>query len=166
MLYEPRDITVEMDPVCHFTDTEFIQQRVKNVNASENHLILENGDRVDYDVLALNVGSRTRDGFSTPGVDEFALTTRPINELLGKIERKEKALKDNDIIPTVVVCGAGCAGVELSFGFKARWEKVFGQEIQVHLVTSHDTVLPHEKDVARYEIERKLKEKNIKVYAG
>lgn len=155
-----------MEPVCKFTDTEFIQKRVQKIAANDNKLILDDGEEVPYDVLALNVGSRTRHGYTTPGVDEYALTTRPINELLGKIEKKEQWLKDNNITPSVVVCGAGCAGVELSFGFKARWEKLWGQEIQVQLVTGRGEVLPHEAEVGRKEIIRKLKEKNITVHAG
>ena len=86
---------------------------------------------------------------------------------MGKIEKKEQELLESQTIPEVVVCGAGCAGVELSFGFKARWEKVFKQDhIKVSLITNHDKILPHEKDSARAEIERKLREKGITVHSG
>ena len=60
---------------------------------------------------------------------EHSLTTRPINELLPKIQRKEQELLSSGIVPSVVVCGAGAAGVELAFAFKHRWQKVFGAEI-------------------------------------
>ena len=70
-------------------------------------------------------------------MEEFGLTTRPINELLPKIQAKEKQLVDSGTTPSVVVCGAGCAGVELAFGFKNRWQKVFKQDhIETHIVTS------------------------------
>jgi hypothetical protein len=39
------------------------------------------------------------------------------------------------VIPNVVVCGGGAAGLELSFGFKARWSKLFNQDINVTLIT-------------------------------
>ena len=87
--------------------------------------MLEDGSTVDYDVLALNLGSRTRGADETPGVWEHSLTTRPINELLNKIKAKEEYLIVNKIVPTVVVCGAGAAGVELSFAFKKRWSDLF-----------------------------------------
>jgi NADH dehydrogenase FAD-containing subunit len=45
---------------------------------------------------------------------------------LPKIEKKENDLKALGIVPRVVICGAGAAGVELSFAFKARWSKFFG----------------------------------------
>jgi NADH dehydrogenase FAD-containing subunit len=41
----------------------------------------------------------------------------------------------NKIIPKVVVCGGGAAGVELSFAFKNRWSKAFGQDIDVTILS-------------------------------
>ena len=93
---------------------------------AENRLELEDGSSVEYDVLALNVGSKTRGANNIPGVWEHSLTTRPINHLLPKIAAKESALKEAGIIPRVVICGAGAAGTELAFGFKKRWSDVFG----------------------------------------
>ena len=77
-------------------------------------------------MLAINVGSKTKDTLNCKGVWEHGLTTRPINDLLPKIEKKEQELKEKGIVPTVVICGAGAAGTELSLAFKARWSKFFG----------------------------------------
>ena len=110
-----------MPPLAAWCRAEFIQKRVKKVAANDNKVILEDGTEVPYDILALNVGSRTRGGEAIKGVWEHSLTTRPINELLKKIEDKEKDLVEKKIVPVVAVCGAGAAGTELSFAFKKRW---------------------------------------------
>jgi NADH dehydrogenase FAD-containing subunit len=60
---------------------------------------------------------------------------------LGKIEKRENELLASNSIPRVVICGAGAAGTELAFGFKARWSKVFKQDIKVSLVGSSSTIL-------------------------
>jgi hypothetical protein len=52
-------------------------------------LVFEDGTDASYDALGVNVGSRTRGANDVKGVNDYSLTTRPINELLGKIERKE-----------------------------------------------------------------------------
>jgi len=39
---------------------------------------LEEGDEVPYDVVSVDIGSRTL-GTDAPGVQEYAITTRPIN---------------------------------------------------------------------------------------
>ena len=93
--------------------------------ANENKILLENGVTISYDVLVVNVGSRTQGSYSIPGVWENSLTTRPINDMLGKITKKENELIASGVIPDVVVCGGGAAGTELAFGFKARWSKLF-----------------------------------------
>jgi NADH dehydrogenase FAD-containing subunit len=82
----------------------------------------------------VNVGSRTRGANDIPGVWDYSLTTRPINELLGKIQRKEQDLLSKKITPELTVCGAGAAGIELTFGFKARWDKVFNKDIKTRLI--------------------------------
>ena len=68
--------------------------------------------------MGLNVGSRTRGTRDDKGVEKHSLTNRPINDLLGKIERKEEQLIKDKITPVLAVCGAGAAGIELSFAFK------------------------------------------------
>jgi NADH dehydrogenase FAD-containing subunit len=133
------------------------------VRGNENKLVFEDDSELEYDVLALNVGSKTRGAMTVPGVWDHALTTRPINDLLGKIQRKEDDLKQKGVIPRVVVCGGGAAGVELAFAFKARWSREFGQEIEVTLIADSDDVLGSECKAVKDEVRRKLKEKNIKL---
>ncbi len=54
-----------------------------------------------------------------PGVNEYAIATRPISELVSKIERFELEHEKFDHVPHVIVVGAGAAGVELAFAFKS-----------------------------------------------
>ncbi len=118
-----------MAPLATWCGAAYIENRVKRVHANENRIELEDGRSVDYDILALNVGSKTRGAIDTSGVWEHSLTTRPINELIPKIMTKELELQATGVIPSVVVCGAGAAGTELAFAFKSRWSKFFNTEI-------------------------------------
>ena len=133
-----------LEPLARWCNADFVQKRVKQVKASQNKLIFEDDTELEYDVLSLNVGSKTRGSMNVPGVWENALTTRPINDLLGKIQRKEDELKERGIIPRVVVCGGGAAGVELSFAFKARWSREFGKDIDLTIISHADDILPSE----------------------
>ena len=131
------------------------------IEGNKNIIHLENGESLPYDVLAVNVGSRTMGADKIPGVWEHGLTTRPINDLLPKITKKENELKEAGIVPSVIICGAGAAGTELAFAFKARWAKFFGEEIKVTLVGTSDKPVPEQVEVTRAQIIRKLAEKNI-----
>lgn len=162
-IYDPKEIQVELKPVAEWCKATFIEKRVVKIMADDNKIECDDGEVVEYDVLAINVGSKTKKTFDTPGVLEYSLTTRPINDLLGKIEKREQELLDNNITPKLVVCGAGCAGVELSFGFKNRWKGVFGKDIETTLLSNHDHVLPGEKPHLRKRMEEKLAKQNITV---
>lgn len=56
------------------------------------------------------------------GVDQYAITTRPISKLLEKIEAMEilvEGKKDkDDKSRDVIVVGSGAAGLELAWAFK------------------------------------------------
>lgn len=106
-IYKPKQIQVELKPLAKWCKADFIEKRVEKIIGDENKIELDDGEIVEYDVLAINVGSKTRNTFTTPGVLEHSLTTRPINDLLGKIERKEQELLDKNITPKLVVCGGG-----------------------------------------------------------
>jgi NADH dehydrogenase FAD-containing subunit len=162
-LYKDEDIQVQLEPLAKWCSAEYVEKRVAKIVGNENKLILEDGSELPYDVLAVNVGSRTRGANQTKGVWDFSLTTRPINELLPKIGRKEEELKAKGIIPEVVVCGAGAAGVELAFAFKTRWSSFFGQEIKVTIASAEPNVLNYNHPTMISEVTRKLKEKNINI---
>lgn len=107
-----------MKPLALWCRADYIEKRVAYFRGKENKIYLEDKSSLDYDILAVNVGSRTRGASHTTGVWEHSLTTRPINDLLGKIERKEQWLIQNKVTPEVIVCGSGAAGIEMAFGFK------------------------------------------------
>ncbi len=119
------------------------------IDADNNKVIFEDQSDLKYDALGLNVGSRTRGALEVPGVEKYSLTTRPINDLLGKIKMKEAKLIRDKITPTVAVCGAGAAGIELSFAFKNRWSKLFKQDIKTTLICSEADIMLHESKAAR-----------------
>jgi len=88
-LYTDDDIKIHLEPLAIWCAADYIEHRVAYIKADENRVYLENGETVDYDVLAVNVGSKTRDTLDVKGVWENGLTTRPINDLLPKIVNKE-----------------------------------------------------------------------------
>lgn len=131
------------------------------IDADNNKLVLDDKSEVNYDALAVNVGSRTRGSRDVKGVEKHSLTTRPINDLLGKIERREEQLIKDKVTPVVAVCGAGAAGIELSFAFKKRWSKLFKQDIQTTLICSEPDIMLHESKAARDMTKAKLQEHGI-----
>lgn len=84
-LYTDDQIQIYLKPLAAWCNADYIEQRVKMIKGDENRIHFENKEYMEYDFLGVNVGSRTRGANETQGVWEHSLTTRPINDLLGKI---------------------------------------------------------------------------------
>mmetsp|Transcript_38648 Transcript_38648/g.27990 ORF Transcript_38648/g.27990 Transcript_38648/m.27990 type:complete len:178 (-) Transcript_38648:958-1491(-) len=117
-LYSDTDLQVDLEPLAKWCRADYVEKRVAKVVGNENKIVMEDGSELGYDVLVLNVGSKTRGAKEVQGVWEHSLTTRPINDLLPKILKKEQEFVSAGKIPDVAVCGAGAAGTELAFAFK------------------------------------------------
>ena len=80
---------IALEPLARWCGADYVEKRVEKIVANENKIYLNDGTFLDYDVLALNLGSKTKGttGVNTiEGVWEHSLTTRPINDLLPKIK--------------------------------------------------------------------------------
>jgi len=65
-LYTDNDITIHLKPLAKWCNAEYVEKRVTKIIGNENRIALEDGSKIDYDLLVVNVGSRTRG--STNGV--------------------------------------------------------------------------------------------------
>ncbi len=124
----------------------------------------EDRPEIDYDVLSINVGSTTR-GAEIPGAREHAMMTRPIGELLAKIETFEAAHPKFERAPRVVVVGGGAAGVELAFAFLARFKKRYG-DCHVALIGSNPEPLENRGSWTSRLVRKALGEKGIQQHFG
>ena len=88
-LYSEDDLIIPLQPLAAWCEADFVLERVDKIKGKENKIYLESGRAIDYDVLVVNVGSKTKDTENVKGVWEHALTTRPINDMLSKIKNKE-----------------------------------------------------------------------------
>lgn len=92
-LYKDEDIMVQCPPLGEWCKANFIEKRVQSIKGNENTLHFEDGSKLEYDILAVNVGSKTFEG-GVKGIWEHAMTTRPINQLLPKVAKKEVEMKE------------------------------------------------------------------------
>ncbi len=123
---------------------EYINKSVVKIEGDKNLIHMDDGSSMEYDVAVVNVGSRTTGTFNVKGVKEHALKTRPINDLLPRINAREMELKTRGETPKVAVCGAGAAGAELAFAFKKRWDDMFDADVNVTLLSDESTIMARE----------------------
>ena len=119
---------IQLKPLAKWAGIRYIQASVTDIDVTNNTIHTNDPDfpTVSYTVTSLDIGSRTRDAITTPGVSDFAIPTRPISLLVKRIAAAEESMQAANSVPqSVVIVGGGAAGIELSLAMRARWSKAF-----------------------------------------
>ncbi|KAL7549324.1 hypothetical protein ACHAWF_012595 [Thalassiosira exigua] len=119
---------------------------------------------IPFDVVSIDIGSTTRDFSSIPGAREHTISTRPISDLVRRIQKEDEVLREKlkqwalrwqlyettlSICQTfskgelpdgakVVVVGGGAAGIELSLALRSRWNSLLDSKLSVTLFAAGD----------------------------
>ena len=161
--YNEEQITIDLRVLSIATNTNLIETPVKNINPDKNEILLEDNKKIPYDFMSFNIGSRTSGTYSLEGVFENTLPTRPINNLLARIEEKEKTLMELGRPVSLVVCGAGIAGVELALNFKTRWDTLFQTDTQVTIINNQESIISNNTESMRIMLTRIVERRNITI---
>jgi pyridine nucleotide-disulfide oxidoreductase family protein len=164
--YQTNDLTIDVQNLCNLSNTQFIDDKAVRILASENKILLSSGNTISYDILSIDIGSRTKGTYSIPGVESFALKTRPLPLFYSQIESTESRFVSESKVPTVVIVGGGVAGIELSFCLYHRWSKLFNQPIRITLLDAAEQIIPNQSEYLRTAINRELSRVNIEVVSS
>lgn len=190
-LYTKEETEIDLVSLAHWAGIKFIRGEVisidpelqqisfqgtdatniNNDNDNKNISGQENSNIIPYDVLSVDIGSKSR-GVTIPGVKEYSIPTRPISSLLVKIEKQDDIIKDMNMIRLVVI-GGGLAGIELALTLRGRWKSILQQDyddngnnhklLEVVILNSGKVLLQDESNWCRSALEEILKERNIHV---
>lgn len=169
-LYDQQDTKIKLGPLAQYADVTFKQRSVVDITLEPaKSVTLDDGEVVEFDVASFDIGSTTRGIEDVPGVKAHAIPTRPISDLVKRIELAERALgKDHAGALKVVVIGAGAAGIELAFAMRARWGKFFSgvASLDVTLCDSGAELLGHESEESRAATTESLGKRGVAVLHG
>jgi NADH dehydrogenase FAD-containing subunit len=110
--------------ICENTinEIEFFN-KILNTNEFKN-IELKDEDKiikVPFDILCIDIGSKTRSNNLVKGVKEYAISTRPISKFEFEIRNFEKNYK-SDNTPDVIIIGGGAAGIEIALTLQERFK--------------------------------------------
>ncbi|WP_254768106.1 NAD(P)/FAD-dependent oxidoreductase [Salinilacihabitans rarus] len=135
------DITI---PVHDIADpaTRFIQDRVVDLDVDERVVELEDGEDVEYDYVLVALGSQTA-YYGIPGLEEYSLTLKSLDDALEIHEAIEAASRDatRGEPAQVVVGGAGLSGIQTA-GEVAEFRDAHRAPIEIHLVEALEEIFP------------------------
>ena len=164
-LYTQAQTKINLEPLANYAGVTFVNAKVASADLDGCKLLLDNGSELVYDVVSFDIGSATRGHDEVKGAREFTIPTRPISELVTRIEEAERGIGVDDDVEVVVV-GGGAAGIELAFAIKARWGKERTGKTRVEILDSNNVLFPGESESCRGAVVKELSKRGIKVTHG
>src|SRR5262245_43523106 len=140
--YAGRELTIDVVPLARRAGACVVLAAACGVDPKAKTIALAGRPALPYDVASLDVGATVR-GLELAGVAEYALATRPIHDLVERLEAalaRARARRGSAPLRLVVV-GGGAAGVELAFTLEARLRRD-GAPTHVTLVGDVEELLP------------------------
>ncbi|MCM5569083.1 FAD-dependent oxidoreductase [Burkholderiaceae bacterium FT117] len=164
--YRFEDCAIDLRAHCERLGVEWIEAEAIDIRFDQRCVIDARGGGHDYSELSINVGSAiplppgTGDPIGVVGAKPFALFTETWEAWLAALERAPGAR-------SLVVVGAGAAGVELAFALAsraAREASLAGSTVL--LCTAGAGVLEGQSRIGAWLAARSLQRAGVKVLAG
>lgn len=162
--YREEEIAFDLVALTVAAGIEFIEGRATELDPGDRQVELANGRRIAYDLVSFNIGSRSA-GSDSPQTSG-AIGVKPMSEATRlRHELEELARRTAPGPRTVVVVGAGAAGVEVALAAD-RVLSDAGRERRVTLVEAADEILSGYDDRFRRKAERVLSRRGLEVVRG
>ena len=137
--YRRAELEIDVRPLARRAGARFVVAPAVGLDPAARRLRLDGRPPLPYDTAAFDVGS-TVAGLELPGVATHAVPTRPIGDLVRRVDEVLARARGGSALRVTVV-GGGAGGVELGFAFQARLARA-GVTPRVTLLEAGDRVLP------------------------
>jgi pyridine nucleotide-disulfide oxidoreductase family protein len=137
--WQAEDIGVPLQPLCGAIGAQFIQDRIAAINPESRTAILGSGETITFDVMSLDIGSGIRP-LDVPGSDGAIIPVRPIAPFLQKWESALEQIKAGSTPSTIIVAGAGLAGIEVALAIHYRLLQEGITTSTIHLIDPGDEI--------------------------
>jgi pyridine nucleotide-disulfide oxidoreductase family protein len=155
--YRLEECAISLAPLIRESKVRWFHNKLVALDVEARRARLADGERLGFDVLSVDTGS-VMDSSKVRGAAEHAMVVRPIEDFAQRwmhvLARAERGAR-----LTIVVVGAGGAGVELSLAIAQRLR----ERCRVVLVTGDQVPLPYHPMVARRSAMAALKKAGVLV---
>lgn len=134
--YRREELEIDVVPLGRRAGARVILSPAEGIDAGSKRIRLFDRPPIPYDIASFDVGS-TVAGLDLPGVRQHALPTRPIGELVERIESLVVRIRNRPPGSPfrIVVVGGGAGGIEVAF---TLWHRVdAGRDRGVELTLVH-----------------------------
>ncbi len=134
--YQRHELEIDVVPLARRAGARVILSAAVGIDAEEKRIRFADRPPLRYDLASIDVGS-TVAGLDLPGVRQWALPTRPIAELVERIDALVDRIRSRPPGSPfrIVVVGGGAGGIEVAF---TLWHRVgAGQDRSIDVALVH-----------------------------
>lgn len=137
--YHYEQACIDLAPLARAAGSRWLKTRAVHFDADERVIECEDGSRVDYDLLSINIGS-TPPASAIPGVTGHAIGIKPIEAFVARWQRLATELAPRRALDLAVV-GGGPAGVEIAAAMHHRLAAFTRHPHRLHLIHRQEALL-------------------------
>lgn len=159
--YSEAQCSIDLRPLVDAAGAHLIEDRVSQIDAGRRCIHVESGSVLEYDLLSLNIGSDTKMSASQPQAKGI-LPVKPLDTFFS---RWPLIMTDatGRVGYSLVVLGAGAAGVELAFA-ASHALAMRASGAQVHLVAARSGPLAGHGTAVQRRVRRQLQNCGIRLH--
>jgi len=173
---------VDLGRLCRACDVRFIEDTVVGLDTESQTIQCKQHPAFSYDILSIDTGS-TPDLKAVPGAQEYTQGVKPVPQFLaywqalqGRVQaQQERAAKNSQ--PTaplrIGAVGGGASAVEVLLAMQHRLKRQLEQQsgvtldnIEFHLVSATEQILPSHNDKVRSKYVKVLKQRGIHIHSA
>ena len=158
--YSWNDINIDLVQLCNNFSHRLIVSTIIKIDIIKKLIYLKNRPPLSYDFLSINLGIKS-DESTISGSSKYALKLKPISGIKNTINKILEFNKSNPT-NTVVLIGAGAAGVEVALALSSRFKKS-NLHNKIVLLSKNKSILKGYNYLARKYCEKQLLESGIKI---
>jgi len=146
--------------------TNFIRDRVTEIDTDDRTLELQDGEAVDYDYLLVAVGSSTA-FFGIDGLEEHSLTLKSLDDAREIHEAIRAAGEEatQSEPAQVLVGGAGLSGIQIA-GEIAGYRDDTHAPMDIKLIEGLDEIFPGNDPEVQGALKKRLLDRDIEILTG
>ncbi|MCL9816946.1 NAD(P)/FAD-dependent oxidoreductase [Natronocalculus amylovorans] len=158
-------IAIPVDEIKSDT-TNFIRNRVTNVDTDEQTVELEDGESVEYDYLLVAIGSETA-FFGIEGLKEHSLTLKGLDDARAIHEAIRSATDEatQSEPAQILIGGAGLSGIQTA-GEIAEYRDAHRAPLEIKLIEGLDEIFPGQDPEVQGALKKRLLAKDVEILTG
>ena len=169
--YHYDDCHIDLGKLCSFANARLYHACANKLDPDNRLVYVEGRPPIRYDLLSINTGSRPN-SFNMPGVEQYALSAKPIDRFLQQWESLIERVQETVEPFRIVVVGGGAGGAELALATQHRLQQVLRESgknpalLKYALITESEHIMHQHNAGVRKRFQRIMQQRGIEVHCS